>query len=50
LAYEKQFETKSGIGTYRFARIIILFSIGKDIKLKREKTFWGGEPAGDILY
>ncbi len=47
LAYEKKLKPNLAIGTYRFADNNTFFN-WKDIKLKERKTFWGGEPAGDI--
>ncbi len=47
IAYEKKLKPNLTIGTFRFADNDTFFD-WKEIKLKKGKTFWGGEPAGDI--
>ncbi len=47
LAYEKQMKPNLFIGDFRFLNPDDSFQ-WRDIELKPGRTFWGGEPAGDI--
>lgn len=47
MAFEKNLKPNLAIGTYRFVDNDVFLN-WRDIKLKQGKTFWGGEPAGDI--
>lgn len=47
-AYVERLKPVQEIGTFRFLKIEE-FNNWKKIKLKEGQTYWGGEPAGDIL-
>jgi len=46
--YEKRLKPTLALGTFRFLDIDDFYN-WKDIPLKKGKTLWGGEPAGDLL-
>jgi len=48
MEYEKRLKPTLAIGTFRFLNKDDFYN-WKDIPLKKGKTLWGGEPAGDLL-
>jgi len=48
VAYNQRLKPKMKIGNYRFVKAED-FQHWKNIKLKKGLTFWGGEPAGNLL-
>ena len=48
VAYNQRLKPKIKIGNYRFVKAED-FQHWKNIKLKKGLTFWGGEPAGNLL-
>lgn len=48
VAYEQRLKPKIKIGDFRFVKPVD-FDHWDKIKLDRNQTFWGGEPAGNIL-
>ncbi|WP_348811292.1 type IV toxin-antitoxin system AbiEi family antitoxin [Flavobacterium maritimum] len=48
MEYEKRLKPTLAIGTFRFLNKDDFYN-WKDIPLKKGKTIWGGEPAGDLL-
>lgn len=48
MEYEKRLKPTLAIGTFRFLNKDDFYN-WKNIPLKKGKTIWGGEPAGDIL-